>query len=333
MSIGKLFSLAAILPLFIGALAHAECTRYENEPSINLDMNIGQVVVQPNAPVGSVLAYREWYLAKSAPMYFCLGPNPFASKVIGNGMQELSDKVFSTNIPGIGLRFKRRTGSGYVLTYPGVRMITNIEPRYQVWLESTTFILEVIKTAPVTGSGRVASGPYTSYGYIEDDNPPLTTSLSADALTIVSPSCLVSGGKNQRVDIGTIRQNQLTGKGSFAGGRNFELKLQCSGGVSLSGSVDIKMTFDGTLAPGTTAADSVLINENTGSQAAQGVGVQVLNEDQTPLELGKPQLIGTLADNQVHHITLKYFARFYQYLDTISTGEVRSNLVFNIDYD
>ncbi|OMQ23803.1 fimbrial protein [Serratia oryzae] len=333
MSVDKLFSLATILSAFVCTLAYADCVRDESVPTIDLDMHIGRVIVQPNAPVGSVLAYREWSLSRSATMYNCTGPNLFASKVIGHDMQELSDHVYSTNVPGIGLRFKRRTETGYVLTYPGVRMVTNQRYSYPVFLEATTFILEVIKTEPITGSGRVASGPYTSYGYIGSDNPQLTTSLSADALTIVSPSCLVSGGNNQSVDIGTIHRNQLSGKGSFAGGRNFELKLKCSGGVSLSGFADIKMTFDGTLATGTAVADGVLINENTGSQSAQGVGVQVLNEDQSPLEMGKPQLIGTLNDNEIHYITLKYFARFYQYLDSISTGEVRSHLIFNIDYE
>ncbi|ERK14492.1 Fimbria adhesin protein precursor [Serratia fonticola AU-AP2C] len=331
MSIGKLFFRAGALSVLVCTPVYADCIRNEAVKTINLDMMIGRVIVKPDTPVGTVLAKRIFTMDGVYAVYTCTGANVFEAKVIANDVQELADQIFTTNIPGIGLRFRR--GGEVMITYPGSVTTKDVGKPYPVRLGNSVFEVEVIKTASVTGSGRVASGPYTTYDYQYGNNPLLTTSLSADAITIVSPSCLVSGGNNQSVNIGTIRQNQLSGKGSSAGGRNFELKLQCSGGVSLSGSVDIKMNFDGNLAPGITAAESVLINENTGSQAAQGVGVQVLNEDQTPLELGKPQLIGSLADNEVHHITLKYFARFYQYLDSISTGEVRSNLVFNIDYD
>ncbi|NBJ35391.1 fimbrial protein [Serratia fonticola] len=330
MSIGKLFVSAFILSTLTCSSVYAGCTRNEDVPTFNLDMVIGRVIVKPNSPVGSVLASKSYSMNGADAVYTCTGVNFFDAKVIADGAQELTNKVFTTNIPGIGLRFKR--GGEVNIIYPDTRRIFQ-QGVYPVRLGNSTFEIEVIKTAAVTGSGRVTNGPYTTYDHREGSHPLLTTSLSADAITIVSPSCLVNGGNQQSVNVGVINKNQLTGKGTHAGGRNFELKLQCSGGVSLSGSVDIKMTFDGTLATGTSAAEGVLINEHAGNQAAQGVGIQVLNEDQTPLEMGRPQLIGTLNDDEVHHMTLKYFARFYQYLDNISTGEVRSNLVFNIDYD
>lgn len=330
MSIIQLFVRAFALSFLTCPLVYAGCIRNEQVPTFNLDMAIGRVIVKPDSPVGSVLASKSYTMDGADEVYACTGVNVFEAKVIANGAQELADKIFTTNIPGIGLRFRR--GGEVMLTYPD-SVTLNLPGEYYPRLGHSIFEIEVIKIAAVTGSGRVASGPYTTYDYREGNNPLLTTSLSADAITIVSPSCLVSGGTNQSVDIGTIRQNQLSGKGTHAGGRSFDLNMQCSGGVSLAGFSDVKLTFDGTLAAGTTAAEGVLSNESTGNQAAQGVGVQVLNEDQTPLVIGKPQLIGTLNDNEVHHITLKYFARFYQYLDAISNGEVRSHLVFNIDYE
>lgn len=329
MSIKSVIFRAVMLLALTGMSVYADCTRIITTPTVHLDMVIGRVVVPPNAPTGSVIAYREWKLAETGPMYYCTGGiNTFVSRVVGSGMQELANNIFSTNIPGIGLRFKRTLGnSGRVVTYPG-SLSRGGTP---ISLAATTFALEVIKIGPITGSGSIASGPYTIYGY--GDDAMLTTSLSANALTIVSPSCLVSGGNNQNVEIGSIRQNQLSGRGSFAGGRSFPLELQCSGGVSLSEYTNINMTFDGTLATGTSAAQGVLINDASSSEAAKGVGVQILNSDQTPLEMRKSQWVGRLNDNQTHVIKLKYFARFYQYLDTISAGDVRAHLVFNIDYD
>lgn len=330
MPINKLFLPAVILSAFICSPVDADCIRNENVPTFNLDMIVGRVIVMPNTPIGTVLASRTYTMTGADAVYTCTGINVFEAKVIASGMQELADKIFSTNIPGIGLRFKRQ--GEILMTYPDTLSL-NLRGTYSPRLAGSTFVLEVIKTAAVTGSGRVASGAYTTYDVTEGSNPLLTSSLSADALTIVSPSCLVTGGNNQRVNMGTVRQNQLSGQGSTAGGRSFALELQCSGGVNLSGETNVKMTFDGTLATNTTAAQGVLTNEAAGSQAAQGVGVQVLNGDNTPLEMGKSQWVGTLNDSETHVFKLAYFARFYQYLDTISAGEVRSHLVFNIDYD
>lgn len=39
------------------------------------------------------------------------------------------------------------------------------------YLAGSTFTLQVIKTAAVTGSGSVASGKYTSYDYVYGSNP------------------------------------------------------------------------------------------------------------------------------------------------------------------
>ena len=49
----------------------------------------------------------------------------------------------------------------------------------------------MIKTATTTGSGTLAAGKYTTYDWENGNNPILDTYLSANAITIVSPSCTV----------------------------------------------------------------------------------------------------------------------------------------------
>ncbi|WP_240494320.1 hypothetical protein [Pantoea sp. 1.19] len=90
------------------------------------------------------------------------------------------------SVPGIGLRFSR-SGDTVNLVYPGSyssRAGSLFATDYT--LEGSRFTLEIVKTAPVTGS--VASDQYTSYDYQYGHNPILETWLSASALTIVSPS-------------------------------------------------------------------------------------------------------------------------------------------------
>ncbi len=76
-----------------------------------------------------------------------------------------------------------------------------------------------------------AAGKYTSYDWESGGNPILETYLSANAITVVSPSCSVLSGKNMNVDVGSIRRTDLKGVGTTAGGKDFNIDLQCSGGL------------------------------------------------------------------------------------------------------
>ncbi|HIH4877885.1 TPA: fimbrial protein [Citrobacter braakii] len=330
-------SLSKRLTLFIGLMAlgttsaWASCLRL-SQPTVTLDMAIGRVVVPPDLPVGSVIVSRDWTMSASGgASYRCsAGTNRFAAKIVVPGATDLGNKIYSTNVDGIGLRFSRG-GTTVNIIYPDVYS-TNANRSTEYSLEGSRFTLEVIKTASVTGSGTLAAGRYTSYDWENGADPILETFLSANAITVVSPSCTVLSGKNMNVDIGTIKRSDLNGVDTTAGGKDFIIQLQCSGGVSESGFANIHTTFSGNLATGTTAAQGVLINEKSGNTAAKGIGVQVL-KDGTPLEFSKKYNIGTLQTQETRYITLPYRARFYQYASTTSTGEVESHMIFNLTYD
>lgn len=311
--------------------AWASCTRLA-QPTVQLDMVVGRIVVRPDLPVGAVITSQTWTMrAAQGASYNCTpGVNRFVASVVASGAVDLGNKVYSTNVPGIGLRF-RRSGATVNLTYPDVYApVSNVRTSYS--LEGSTFTLEVIKTAAITGSGTLAAGKYTSYDWDGGNNPFLETYLSASAITVVSPSCTVVGGNNMNVDIGTIKRTDLNGVGSSAGGKAFNIQLQCSGGVSAVGFANINTTFSGTLATGTAANQGVLLNEKSGSIAAQGVGVQVL-KDGVPLEFNKRYTVGTLRSDETRYLTLPYNARFYQYLPATTSGEVESHMIFNLTYD
>ncbi|HDJ1438891.1 TPA: type 1 fimbrial protein [Serratia rubidaea] len=329
MSVKNLCRWLVVIAAMAAGQAYAACTRY-NTPTVQLDMVIGRVVVDPSAPVGSVLYEKSWTMSQSDINYYCTGRNDFSARIVATGVQDLGNKVYSTNVPGIGLRFRR--GGAIQFTYPEVKNFdAGRGTRY--YLAGSTFTLQVIKTAAVTGSGSVASGKYTSYDYVYGSNPILETYLSANALTIVSPSCTVMGGNNFSVDVGAIKTSDLNGVGTYAGGRRFPIQLQCNGGVSVSGYANVNMTFDGNLATGTTLSQGVLKNERTDSSAAQGVGIQVLDSRMNPLQFKKAYNVGRLANNQTQYIDLSYTARFYQYLSKITSGAVEAHMVFNLTYD
>ncbi|PJR63574.1 fimbrial protein [Raoultella sp. T31] len=326
-------SLSKRLTLFIGLLvlgttsAWAACTRGP-APTVQLDMAIGRVVVNPDLAVGSVIATQNWTMpAGTGVNYRCSGTTVFKASIVAPGVTDLGNKVYSTNVPGIGLRFSRG-GSTVNIVYPG--SFTTGGGNFS--LEGSRFTLEVIKTASVTGSGTLAAGKYTSYDWEYGNNPILVTFLSANAITVVSPSCTVLSGKNMNVNVGTIKRSDLNGVGTYAGGKNFNIELQCSGGLSASGYANIEASFSGTLATGTTVTRGALLNEKAGSSIAKGIGIQVLKSG-VPVEFNKKYNIGTLNNQETRYITLPFFARFYQYAAATSTGEVESHMIFNLTYD
>lgn len=326
-------SLSKQLTLFIGLLvlgttsAWAACTRGP-APTVQLDMAIGRVVVNPDLAVGSVIATQNWTMpAGTGVNYRCSGTTVFKASIVATGVTDLGNKVYSTNVPGIGLRFSRG-GSTVNIVYPG--SFTTGGGSFS--LEGSRFTLEVIKTASVTGSGTLAAGKYTSYDWEYGNNPILVTFLSANAITIVSPSCTVLSGKNMNVDVGSIKRSDLKGVGTTAGGKNFNIELQCSGGLSASGYANIEASFSGTLATGTTVTRGALLNEKAGSSIAKGIGIQVLKSG-VPVEFNKKYNVGTLNNQETRYITLPFFARFYQYAAATSTGEVESHMIFNLTYD
>lgn len=328
--IKKLVLLAGLMAMGTTS-AWAACSRL-SQSTVQLDMVVGRVVVPPDLPVGAVIATRNWTMnAPGGSSYSCTpGTNRFVAKIVVAGTTNLGNKVYSTNVPGIGLRFSRG-GATVNIVYPDTYSST-INRTTSYSLEGSRFTLEIIKTAPTTGSGTVAAGKYTSYDWENGNNPILETYLSANAITVVSPSCTVLSGTNMNVDVGTIKRSELKGVGTTAGGKDFNIQLQCSGGLSASGFANINTTFSGNMATNTTVAKGALINEKSGSSAAKGIGIQVLKSG-TPIEFNKKYVLGTLQSQETRFMSLPYRAQFYQYLPTTSTGEVESHLIFNLTYD
>jgi hypothetical protein len=83
-------SLSKKLTLFIGLMAlgttsaWAACTR--GRTSMKLDMAMGRVVVNPDLPVGAVIATQNWTMpAGSGINYRCTGTTVFNASIVASG--------------------------------------------------------------------------------------------------------------------------------------------------------------------------------------------------------------------------------------------------------
>ncbi|MBW4310243.1 type 3 fimbria adhesin subunit MrkD, partial [Escherichia coli] len=108
MSLRKLLTLFIVLMALGTTSSWASCTRLSS-PTVMLDMVVGRVVVPSDLPVGSVILTRDWTMrAPGGASYRCTsGTNRFAAKIVSPGATDLGNKIYSTNVPGIGMRFSR----------------------------------------------------------------------------------------------------------------------------------------------------------------------------------------------------------------------------------
>ncbi|MFM4259049.1 fimbrial protein, partial [Klebsiella pneumoniae] len=105
MSLRKLLTLFIVLMALGTTSSWAYCTRLSS-PTVMLDMVVGRVVVPSDLPVGSVILTRDWWpSAPDGANYRCTsGTNRFAAKIVSPGATDLGNKIYSTNVPGIGMR-------------------------------------------------------------------------------------------------------------------------------------------------------------------------------------------------------------------------------------
>lgn len=318
--------------------ANAACERGPAK-TVRLNMDMGRVVLNPDLPIGSVIAEKRFTLNvgdMNNYFYYCEGYNDFIgdldSSIKGS---DGGKKVYPTNIPGIGMTFSMsssdRNGANFIY-YGSQNRYSGLGEYY--FFRNQIFYLKIIKTAAQTGSGTLKEGRYTFYNSSRNggNNPMLETWFTGSSVTIVSPSCTVTSGKEMNVDVGSVNRLALGRTGSTAGGKDFNITLRCSGGVTAEGYANINATFSGTRATNTTVRDGVLINEKTGDTMAEGVGIQVLHNN-VPIVFNQKYLMGTAPGEQMTDITYPLTARFYRYGSTLTAGEVQSHMIFNLTYD
>ena len=308
--------------------ANAGCILGSDSVPSPLYMDIGRVTVQPQTPPGTVIASRSWPLSDKRLQLECSGSQSLEARVIAAGSSQSGNQIWSTNIPGIGLRYTVQRQSQQV-SYPG-KLVIGGSGKNEIPLKDLTFKLEVIKTATLVGSGAVAAGQYTTFG--SGGQSILNTWLRDNSLIIVSPSCRITNNANFHVDLGSIPLSALKGMGTGAGGRNFSIRMQCAGSVSVAGT-RLNMTFDGNTPDGISPSLGVIRNESRSKTAAEGIGVQVMDEKRRPVPFRQANHVATLNSAVSQFIDLRYFARFYQYQSRAQAGDVTGHMVFNVSYD
>ncbi|MDN3524554.1 fimbrial protein [Halomonas sabkhae] len=301
----------------------------------NINMAVGRVIVPANSQVGDRLAIEEFPIndkpADGDVLTECDESGGYSrGEMLVGQPSSLGPNIYSTNVPGIGIRLSRRIqGRDLTVEYPHT---LTLDPEGTYFIGNGFFRVEVFKTAPQTGSGPLATGQYTTY-YNDGDGPskPLLTSyLDANAITIISPTCEINAGsRNIPVNFGQVPESTFEGVGTTNTERNFDIGMQCTGPNYGEAFLDLRFEY----APDPDGPAGVIALEET-NDAASGVGIQLLDRrDNSTIENMEAVQVATLVpgDNG-RMLSLPLKARYYQTQANIEPGRTKATAEFLIEY-
>lgn len=322
-----------LLLMAVGQMAHARCWVTTRHPQ-DIIMNVGRVLITPDSQVGDILATGKFDIRRDDNISCS-----FSSRLFGRILQghpsAISDKIWTTNVPGVGIRLYRQIGNQEGAYYPH-----EIDRWGRAYLGEGYFVVEVIKTARDTGTGALVPGLYSTY-YADGSGPAkpiLISQVLANSITIVTSSCSVdAGSKNKVINLSTVPSSAFKGVGSTAAEQRFSININCVGGTGVgllpgdqgNGVVNVRFdyTADASNAPGVL---KILQDAN----AARGVSIQLLNgKDAKPIKSGTSIYAGHTIANQTNTLTLPLAARYYQTASRIKGGKLKTIATFTLEYN
>lgn len=299
------------------------------------------IIVQRDLPVGSQIGSDVTTPIVTA--FTCsnnttptLTYQQFGGKGYGTYVATLNGRrVYSTNIAGIGYSVtvvSTNNCAGYTGSVDGNdnvdgnqnnKIICSVNGLMGSQPIQGQMKISYYKTATTTGSGAVTGSTVASFILRNNQNSWQNpeTYVSAASFNVTTLACTVTNTAIS-VPMGTVEKRSFSGVGTWPGDSNtksFTIPLNCNSGTR------VNLQIDGSVQ----SATNGVLNLNSGTGSATGVGIQLLYNDQ-PLALGTSFLAGTTTSSGTYNIALK--SRYYQTADNITTGSANSSATFTLTY-
>jgi type 1 fimbria pilin len=306
--------------------------------TIGRDLPVGSIIYQriiPTSGANSVFCSPAGLY--SAVLSYTSTPYPLASytsPTYGN--------VYQTSVPGIGAVI---TAGAAGTALPATLATYNFTAGgYATPLgTSGQTTLYLIKTGPVSPGTLTGSGLPVTHQTEGTNSLEALVSSFIGAINIVAGTCVTP---NVTVNLGTHTLSELTGVGTSTGLVNVPIQLNnCpafygQSQVVINGGAALPVTAN-TLSfqvnPTTSvvnASQGVMALTSTGSGAATGMGIQMLNASNAPIQYGTATPSG-LALSKVDgaSYTINLQARYYQTAATTTAGQANGSATVTLIYN
>ncbi|WP_233591119.1 fimbrial protein [Citrobacter koseri] len=277
-------------------------------------VTFGNVSVQRDAPIGSVLATATTGTYNGGQAIAgCSESWTYRWELSKwSSLSSQDNKVYNTNIAGVGLRLTN-TASGKLLPYDQ-SMGTG-----SVIINADGIKAELIKTGDITGgtldTGMLARASVANQFYFAN------VTLNGTN-TITSESCSVTTNP-VNVPLGDHDKSEFSGPGAGTAWQTFNINLSCVQGARINVRIDATADSDAGV-PGVIKLDSDPVN-------ASGVGVQLwYRYEDSPVQFGQERYYYTSPSGGNEYVQLQ--ARYYQTTQSITAGKANATATFTLTY-
>lgn len=279
-------------------------------------IDAGEILVQRDAPVGSVL-FRKMMPATGATLGSC-DTGAYSKQLQLVNLQPVPGHtdLYQSGVQGVGIRLQ---SGGTPLT--GSTSDTQNGPATLKDEDMVTFSL--IKTGPVE-PGMLTHQDLLQVNYTGQDGGVVTAKrFTLAGGTVTQASCQVRT-PSIVVPMGSLDKKTLKGVNSVASVRDFQIALDCNKNTN------VNVTFAPLTAQGENAQRLKGVLEGDAvTGAATGVGIQMLMGG-VPVEFNTLLPAGSTSADGLFSIPLQ--ARYFQILDHITPGTINARVAFTMTY-
>lgn len=309
-----------LLLLCLSPVTHAAC-KFVNGVTASVIRNVsfGTVTVQRDTPAGTVLSTRTTGAYNNGrTIAGCDTSWVYQwSNSRFNTLSRLGNKIYDTNIPGIGLRLSNTAASSTAyLPYE-----TTFSANVYVLINKDGIKAELIKTSVgAVGSGNLSTGSLASASV---KNQFYIAGITLTGTNRIVPVACSVTNTAITVPMGNVLSSSFSGVGSTAASQNFNIPLDCDAQTR------VKITLDATR-DSSGAAGVIALNSASTQDTAKGIGVQVLYRN-NPVAFGSAISVGTVASTGTYNIPLT--ARYYQTSSPVQAGQANAVATFTMTYN
>ncbi|ELI7921278.1 fimbrial protein [Yersinia enterocolitica] len=316
-----------IYTLFNSHQAHAVATC---NPNGAVTITPPSIIVQRDAPIGSQLS---WTATPNSVNFTCTGSISSSAglgvKSYGNYLTNLSGNhnLYSTNIPGIAYSIGvNANGGSYhwaVNTANNERLTLSASGSW----DANNFIsggqsysVAFYKVGP-SGSGAMVPMTIGGGRLLLDSTYAPDVPINMTSFNVTTVACSINSTIIQ-VPLEEVSVGDLTGVGTTAKPKQFDLGLNCDAGAR----INVKMT--GTQNTDSSSAGVLQLTNAGNASVATGVGIQIMYNG-APLSLNNNIVLKTSAGDQE---TFPFIAQYYQTQNTVTAGDANTTMTLNITY-
>ncbi|HHA2008514.1 TPA: fimbrial protein [Enterobacter mori] len=303
--------------IFVALNAFASDCQNEIEPYTK-NINFGNVSVQRDVPVGTVIATQE---VIGDVRFICNSHGAINTyhEVMYTPLSSYGNDVYDIGVDGVGIRISENSKDGTFHHYFPAQFDGWVKDG-QDTLDTYLYKFELIKTNNVSKSGNIRTGTIADTSMV---NQFYIGTFVITGGSVNTVACSLST-TSLTFNMGNIDGNQFSDHVGFVPEQNItqELNLSCDPDVNINVKLSAKQNND-------IADSSVLALDGDGEMGvANGVGVQLLCDD-IPLEIGKSIFLKTSSGGE-EQFNLK--SQYYQTKTVVTAGKANALATLDITY-